>query len=551
MEPMEYTPLAQFEENDYICRQNRYATLMPRYPIGLQNFRSLREGGYVYVDKTDFIRLLLDKKYFFLSRPRRFGKSLFLSTLAYFFRGCRELFRGLSIDDYPDWDWAPLPVVYISFVQGDFLLPDGLAQRIDEIIDFTAKEYGVEAPGATPRARFRSLILALYEATGREVVVLVDEYDKPLLDAIDDTERLRANRELLSSFFSVIKDSDEYLRMAFLTGVTRFGHLNIFSGLNNLQDISLDDRYSSICGITNTELLENFQEGIAHLAAGAGVDFAGAIDMLKAYYDGYHFSAALIDVYNPYSLITALDRGEVGDIWAHTGNSAYLLRQLRKENFDLFELEGSLVDKDTLEGSDPEYSDALTLLYQSGYLTIKALGDRPDEFILGLPNHEVTTALYKSVIPFYMGATDRFRLKDSRQISDWLENGDVEAFMRWLKEFFARVTYDVKLLPVSNRLRQESDFQFVVFCILSLACGLDSVRLEEPTSHGHIDLTVETGDYVYIFEFKMGDDAEEAIAQIIRKGYADRWAADRRHVVMVGVSFSPETRGISSYAIRP
>lgn len=522
---------------------------MVKYPIGQQDFKGIREGGYAYVDKTDYIRLLLNNKYYFLSRPRRFGKSLFLSTLHYFFSGERNLFRGLAIDSWSEWRWSKHPVIHVSFISGAFYEENGLRERLERIIKETAESYGVKAEGGSPGEKFRSLILALCRKYDEKVVVLVDEYDKPLLDVMDRVEILAANRDLLSSFYSVIKDSDEFLLMAFLTGVTRFGHLNIFSGLNNLKDISLSGEYSAVCGITQEEVNENFQEGIENLAKKMQVPYNEAVQLLKEYYDGYHFSDELIDVYNPYSLITALSEGKVKDIWPYTGNSNYLLQQLRKEEFDLFDLEGTEASSRVLLGTNPEYADPITLLYQSGYLTIKGLGRKADRYILGLPNHEVSSALYEAIIPFYTGHNRPLPEKDYTKIETWMQTGNVEGFLLWLKEFFAKVTYDVKLLPLSDRMRQESDFQFVVYCILALSCGLTNVKLEETTSNGRIDISVETQNFVYIFEFKMGQDAEEALNQIKRKDYTARWASDSRRVITVGVAFSPDTRGISDYAI--
>lgn len=520
-----------------------------KYPIGQQDFKGIREGNYLYVDKTGYIRRLLDNKYYFLSRPRRFGKSLFLSTLLYFFQGKRELFRGLEIDSWDEWKWETYPVIHISFISGAFYEPGGLRERLIGIIRETADKYNVECLDGTPGEQFRSLIIALYKKYGRQVVVLADEYDKPLLDVMDRRDILADNRDLLSSFYSVIKDSDEYLKLAFLTGVTRFGHLNIFSGLNNLKDISLSREYSSICGITQQEVTDNFKEGIANLAASLDITAEDAVKLLKDYYDGYHFSDELVDIYNPYSLITALSEGKVYDIWPYTGNSRYLLQQLKKEEFDLFDLESTETSSHVLLGTDPEYSDPITLLYQSGYLTIKQPGKKAGKYILGLPNHEVSAALYEAIIPFFTGFNKPLPEKDYNKIDDWMQSGNVESFLQWLKEFFARVTYDVKLLPLSDRMRQESDFQFVVYCILSLSCGLKNVRLEETTSNGRIDLSVETDNYIYIFEFKLGDNPHEALEQIKNKDYPARWAADSRRIIPVGVCFSPDTRGITSFAV--
>lgn len=533
---------------------------MEKYPIGLQHFKDIVTGGFVYVDKTSFIPLLLEKKYHFLSRPRRFGKSLLISTLESFFRGERELFHGLRVDSF-DWEWESYPVIRIDLCGGTYTDNASMIRHLNFIVGRYEREFGlagcVEDGGSSygggmmegVSSRFQNLIYEACARFGKKVVVLVDEYDKPLLDAIDNAEVLAANRNTLSAFYSVLKSSEECLRFVFLTGVTRFGHLNIFSGLNNLQDISLDRRFSAICGFTKEELTRYFPEGISRIASTNDTTPEEALAMLAEYYDGYHFSADLVDIYNPYSLITAFDEGEVRDIWPLTGNSYFLLRQLRQHEFDLFDLEGITVDYETLIGLDPTFSDPVTLLYQSGYLTIKRPGPDQHQFILGLPNHEVTTALYKALIPYYTGNRQQLRPTDYSRIREWLATGNVVDFLWWLKEFFARVTYDVKLLPLSDRFRQESDFQFVVFSILSLACGLDKVCLEETTSNGRIDLAVETERFVYIFEFKIGGYAAEAIDQIRRKGYASRWAADRRQIILAGISFSPETRGVEDFAV--
>lgn len=522
---------------------------MTRYPIGIQDFKSLRQDGYLYVDKTPFIPRLLRGQFYFLSRPRRFGKSLFLSTLEYFFKGERELFKGLAIDSYPDWEWASHPVVRLDLNAGNYVLEGGLERKLDSLFKEIESQYGIECPYADPPLRFLHIIKTLCSKEGSKVVVLIDEYDKPLLDVIDKPGLNETNKEMLRSVYSVLKSADQYIKMAFLTGVTRFGHLNIFSGLNNFQDISLNDEYAALCGVTEKELIENFREGIANLADKRGISFEEAVIRLKEYYDGYHFSEQLVDVYNPYSLITALSEGKIKDIWAYTGNSDYLLRQLQKQDFDLFELEGIVASTKMLTGVDPDYTDPVTLLYQSGYLTIKGIGKREGTYLLGLPNHEVSSALYEAIVPFVTKRSEAFLEKAYGKIQEWLSSGDVESFLLWLKEFFARLTYDVKILPLTDRMRRESDFQFVVFCILSLACGLDKVNIEQTTSNGRIDISVETEKYVYIFEFKLSDDASEAINQIRSKDYAARWASDSRGIKLIGVAFSPDTRDIADYRI--
>ena len=517
------------------------------YPLGEQSFKEIREAGKVYVDKTAYIPLLLENKFYFLSRPRRFGKSLLLSTLEAFFLGRRDLFKGLAVDTF-EWNWEEHPVIRIDlngidYTQGN----DALSVRIESTLAAYEAKFGISQTCTLPAERFRNLITEAASKFGHKVVVLVDEYEKPLLDTLENETLNRQYRESLRGIYSVLKSVDEHLRLVFLTGVTRFGQINIFSALNNLLDISLDPRFSAICGITEEEIKGVLHQGVNTLAQRHDISYDEAIQKLKDYYDGYHFSSDLTDIYNPYSLLTTLSTGMIEDIWMQTGNSYYLLSQLRKCGFDFFELEGAVADSSTLRGMDPDYLDPITLLYQSGYLTIKGLGQRENTYILGLPNHEVATALYSTVIPFCLGTKGKLKPKDYDKIASWLNNGEIENFFNWLKQFFSKLSYDFKLLPLSDRLQQESDFQFVIFSILSLACGLENVEVEETTSNGRMDITVSTNRYLYIIELKMGEDAGKALGQINEKDYASRWAADRRHIVKVGVAFSPESRTISDF----
>ena len=369
---------------------------MARYPIGMQDFKEIREGGYVYVDKTDFIRRMLEgSKYYFLSRPRRFGKSLFLSTLRYFFRGERTLFRGLAIGAYDGWDWRECPVVRIDFTSGSFSRPDGLAERIHEIIADHEQAYAVEAPGSDPRARLMALVKVLREKSGRKVVVLVDEYEKPLLDVVDKPALLAANRELLREFYSVLKESDERLQLVFLTGVTRFGHLNIFSGFNNLQDISMDMRFGAICGITEPELIANFRDGIEGLAEAEEVGFDEAVAVLKKNYDGYHFSRNCPDLYNPFSILSAMSRREIGPYWFMTGTPTLLATLLMEKRYDLQSLDGVMATEKELMDVQAGLDNPVALFYQTGYLTLKGYDRESRTYTLGFPNQEVESAFYE------------------------------------------------------------------------------------------------------------------------------------------------------------
>lgn len=373
----------------------------PRYPIGEQHFKQLREYGYIYVDKTDYIDRLLANRFYFLSRPRRFGKSLFLSTLEQFFLGNKEIFHGLAIEK-ADWNWDQFPVLRISFGNGSFTSHDGLEERMTEIVEENEERYQIEPKGSNPRARLRNLLRQLFKKTGKGVVILVDEYEKPLLDAYGK-DIFDSTREKLSEFYSVFKDNTEYIRFLFITGITRFGQLNIFSGLNNLQDISLDPEYSAICGITEEEIRQYFSSGIENFAKIRDISIEDAFQALKKYYDGYHFSETLVDIYNPWALLNSLKSGMLTADWFASGSPNYLLKILRQKNYDLKGLLGSKVNENKLRGNGVDIMYPTSLLYQSGYLTIKDYDRKENLYTLGLPNFEVRTALLESIIPFYLG----------------------------------------------------------------------------------------------------------------------------------------------------
>lgn len=515
--------------------------------MGEQNFDKIIEGGYVYIDKTHFIPLLLQNNYYFLSRPRRFGKSLFISTLEQFFLGRKDLFEGLAVADF-NWNWVEFPIIRIDLSSGSFSQPEGLNSRLNGVIDNIQAKYAVEADGYFPGERLDNLIRELKKKFDRNVVILIDEYEKPLLDTIHESHHERFQKEL-RDFYSVLKECSAFIEFLFITGVSRFGHLNIFSGLNNLNDISLNDDFAAICGITERELNESLKEGVEKLAEARGISPAVALDKLKSYYDGYHFSASLLDIYNPFSLLSCIYSRRFTDKWFQSGSSTFLLRKLRENDFNLTNLEGVNASEQTLLGVDASMNDSITLLYQSGYLTIKAYDEDRNSYFLGLPNREVKNALYNAIIPFYLGNDARVDLSDYAKIATWLNRGDTEELIGWLKEFFAGITYDVKLLPLKDRPRRESDFQFIVYAIMSLACGVQNVELELPTSNGRMDLSILTERYIYIMEFKLGEDSNEAMRQINQKGYALRWANDGRKIIKIGLAFSPELRNIISYLI--
>lgn len=510
------------------------------YPLGEQDFKMLRDYNNVYIDKTQYIPLLLRHRFYFLSRPRRFGKSLFLSTLEQFFLGRRELFKGLAIDAYP-WEWEPHPIIKISFATGNFRIKGGLVERINQILSKLENQYGCQSKYKTTSARFDDIISFIYKKFNKGVVILIDEYEKPLLDTYGE-EIFESNRVDLSEFFSVFKDNTDKIRMLFITGVTRFGRLNIFSGLNNLQDISLMEDFTAICGITQHELEEYLMPGVEDFARKKEYSIPEALDVLKEYYDGYHFSGDLTDVYNPWSLLNCLTQKRLVSEWIKTGTSNYLLTILKKMDFNLEKLLGTTVSERDLNGLDADMMNPVTLLYQSGYLTIKTYDNRRETYTVAIPNHEVRTALLESIIPFYLGKQEKIDRETLGKIFTYIEEGNAMEMMKWLSAYFSKVSY-------ASKLSFERDFQFLVLSIFLLVKDFSQVHMEYAMSSGRTDLVVEAKRYVYVFEFKIGDNADNALRQIEERGYAVPWSADGRKVFKIGAAFSADNNGMLSYKI--
>lgn len=511
-----------------------------RYPIGEQDFKLLREYGFIYVDKTAYIQRMLKNRFYFLSRPRRFGKSLFLSTLEQFFLGNKEIFNGLSIENY-NWDWQQYPVIKISFGQGNFYEADGLKSRLNQILFYLEEDYGFEPRFEKFSDRFSDLVKRIFNKYQKQVVILIDEYEKPLLDSYD-TDSFENNRKELASFYSVFKDNVDKIRFLFITGVTRFGQLNIFSGLNNLLDISLDSEYEAICGLTEEEIKRYFSTGIANFARENETTEGNAFSLLKKYYDGYHFSRDLTDVYNPWSVINCLHSARLKSDWFTSGSPAYLLKILRKKNYDLTKLLGSSASESQLLGTGVDVMDPTALLYQSGYLTIKNYERVNDNYEIGLPNFEVRTALLEIVIPFYLGKNEQLERNDIIRLFSYLENGDAEKMMQWLAAYFSKISF-------YSKINFERDFHVIVLGIFLLIKDFKDVHCEYAMSSGRTDLVMETNRYVYIFEFKIGEDAGKALEQINFRGYELPWSADGRKVIKIGAAFSTKNNGILRYRI--
>lgn len=512
-----------------------------KYPIGIQNFAKLRREGYVYVDKTALLwKMVSQGEYYFLSRPRRFGKSLMLSTIEAFFTGERELFRGLYVEGM-EWDWQAYPIMHLDLNSEKYDSAQALADRIHLFLTANEKLYGYESSEKSFGARFEGVIRRAFEKTGRRVVILVDEYDKPLLQAIGNEELQEEYRATLKAFYGALKSSARYIRFAFLTGVTKFGKVSVFSDLNNLKDISMLPAYSDICGITASELRQYFDESIHELAAKNGMTQAECYDRLRLDFDGYRFNEYTKEgIYNPFSVLNTLDNKVFSDYWFETGTPSFLVYQLKKTGYPLDAMTTEELTADTLNSIDGMDRNPLPLLYQSGYLTIKNYDAEFKSYTLGFPNQEVERGFIKYLLPHYAPEnTDKTSFSIARFVRD-VREGDARGFMQRLADFFATGDYQVMgdlEIYFQNTL-------YVFFRLMGFY-----VDVERRTSRGRIDVVMQTPDYVYILELKINQTAAAALRQIEEKGYAQPFGGDPRQLFKIGVNFSTETKLIDDWDV--
>ena len=504
------------------------------YPVGQQNFRELRKDECVYVDKTNYIAKIVESKIrsWFLARPRRFGKSLFLSTLEYFYKGERDLFEGLFIDSM-DWEWEKYPVLRLD-LNTEKYKERGL---LDKVLDFNFRkweeEYGVSSIAATLSGRFQTIIEAAHEKTGRQVVVLVDEYDKPLVNNLSDDGNFEHYRELLASVYSNFKSSAEHIKLVFMTGVSRFSKLSVFSDLNNLRDITFSDDFADICGITEKELHEWFQSGIGTLAEYNGMSNSEVCGILKDNYDGYRFARKGSEIYNPWSVLSAMAEKTIFNYWSLQGDPTIIAESLKNMDVDLEKTLNSRFRFRILAGMDLKNADPTALLYQTGYLTIKDYDFRTDSVTLGVPNREVKESLFEHLVPFYTKVRRGTAMGVVFDIIDDLRDGRPGKMVRDLDVFLSGVPYDM-------HMDDENNLHNAIYILLTLI-GTET-ETEVRTSHGRIDLVVKTRDYIYIIELKFDKTAEEAMAQIREKEYDLPYRNDGRRIFRIGINFSSATR---------
>lgn len=513
-----------------------------KYPIGVQNFESLREDGYTYIDKTSYIQRLIERgKYYFLSRPRRFGKSLLLSTIEAYYQGRKDLFEGLAISR-GEHDWQPHPVLHIAFNAHEYIRPDSLLEKLGYFFNEWEQLYGSESQSASHSERFKYFIKQAYTVTGQKVVILIDEYDKPLLDTAGNKELQDIYRSQLKAFYGNLKTCDQYIEFAMLTGVSRFGKLSIFSDLNNLQDISLSDEYSAICGMTIQEIKKNLDEGVRELAAKKAISVDEAYGLLKKNYDGYHFSPSSRDMYNPFSLLNALQSGYIGSYWFSTGTPTFLVEMILHMQIDLRDLEHMEERLDNLMDASFDLSNAVPLMYQSGYLTISSYDSRFGVVQLDYPNEEVEHGFLYMLMAIYTdNRTGRSEFDVRRFVMD-VEAGRVEDFMTRLRSLFSGYQYDQ--MDFGNL---ELHYRNVIYLTMKLMGFYTHAEMR--TAAGRIDLLVETPDYLYLFEFKINKNARAAMDQINSRDYLLPFHADGRKLIKVGVSFDDTMRSISDWII--
>jgi hypothetical protein len=509
-------------------------------PIGVQDFEKLRNGDYLYVDKTALVyQLVSSGSYYFLSRPRRFGKSMLLSTLHAYFSGKKELFEGLAIEKL-EKDWTEYPVLHLDLNVGEYKTEDDLRNKLSANLNELEQLYGKVDYEKSLGMRFEGVIRRAYEKTGQRVVILVDEYDKPVLQAIEDDKLQETFRTILKGFYGALKSMDRCIKFAFLTGVTKFGKVSVFSDLNHLYDISMDNQYAPICGITDEELETIFAPYIQRLATAMHRTCDEVREWLRVNYDGYHFCEDSVGVYNPFSILCTFQSNKIKNYWFETGTPSYLVYLLKKHNYNLEQMATAECDADVLNSVDSQSTNPIPVIYQSGYLTIKGYNPRFGIYKLGFPNAEVEDGFMKFLLPYYSPIN---RSQSAFYIANFVEEveaGKVDEFFKRLSSLFADTPYElIKDL--------ENHYQNVLFIVARLM-GL-YVKAEYHTSEGRIDLVLQTDTYTYVMEFKLDGTAEEALAQINDKNYALPFAVGNRKVVKIGVNFSSATRNIERWIV--
>ena len=501
------------------------------YPIGIQTFEEIRKLDNLYIDKTEYIYRMThtDGKYFFLSRPRRFGKSLLVSTFQSYFEGKKELFEGLAIEKL-EKEWNEYPVLHFSLAGGKHMEKEQLDQYLLYILKENEDRFGVDYDSPAPNVRLLNLIRTVTAKTGKQAVVLIDEYDAPLLDVAHEKEKLDVLRNTMRNFYSPLKDCEPLLRFVFLTGITKFSQLSIFSELNNIKNVSMDEPYAGICGITKEEMLTQMSDDIDALAEHLELSREETIQELKDHYDGYHFTWPSPDVFNPYSLLNCFADGKLKAYWFGSGTPTYLIEKMREFHVLPSQLGKVRAKASSFDAATERMTSLTPLLYQSGYLTIKDYEKKIDVYTLDFPNKEIEVGLFDSLLPGYLGSgIDEGRVVIA-DISSYINSGEMDEALQMLADF-------LETIPYCDNTHYEGHWQQTLYIMFALLTNYD-ILVEQHTAKGRIDITLETADTIYVMELKFNKSAEEALAQIEAKHYADAFKMSGKKVVKVGLNFS-------------
>ena len=511
------------------------------YPIGIQTFSKIREGNYLYIDKTAYVYRMTHSasSYMFLSRPRRFGKSLLTSTLHSYFSGRKDLFHGLAMEKL-EKEWTEYPVLHFDMSTAKHADSEQLLQELNLKLYGYEQIYGRLDEEVNPNQRLMGLIKRAYEQTGKKVVVLIDEYDAPLLDVVHERENLDVLRNIMRNFYSPLKACDPYLRYVFLTGITKFSQLSIFSELNNIENISMDEPYAAICGISEDEIRSQMEEDVDRLAKNLEVTPEEALMKLKENYDGYHFTYPSPDIYNPFSLLTAMEKGKIGSYWFGSGTPTYLIKMLDKFGVKPSEIGRKQLKSSAFDAPTETMTDAVPLLYQSGYITIKDYNKMLDLYTLDIPNKEVRLGLIESLLPHYVDNKTPEATTMVAYLFYDIQNGDMDAALHRLQEFLSTI-------PYCDNTKFEGHYQQVFYIIFSLLGYYVDVEVRTP--RGRVDIVLRTRTTLYLMELKLNKSAGEAMEQIDLKNYPERFALCGLPIVKVAVSFDSERCTIGDWKI--
>ena len=517
-------------------------SLQRRYPIGIQTFFKIREENYLYIDKTEYIYQMTHSAsgYVFLSRPRRFGKSLLASTLHSYFSGRKELFRGLAMERL-ETEWTEYPVLHFDMSMAKHVDKERLERLLDFMLSDYERAFGLDATDGDANLRLTRLIKRAYEQTGRQVVVLIDEYDAPLLDVVHEKENLDVLRNVMCNFYSPLKACDPYLKFVFLTGITKFSQLSIFSELNNIKNISMDEPYAAICGITEEEMLTQMQEDMDRLAAKLDVTPEEVLEKLKENYDGYHFTFPSPDIYNPFSLLNAFADGKFGSYWFGSGTPTYLIKMLEKFGVEPSEIGNNHAEVSAFDAPTETMTDIIPLLYQSGYITIKDYDESIDLYTLDIPNKEVRLGLMKSLLPNYVASKTRETTTMVAYLSRDIRNDDMDSALRRLQTFLSTI-------PYCDNTGYEGHYQQMFYIIFSLLGSFVDVEVRTP--RGRVDVVLRTKTTLYVMELKLNKTAGEAMEQINLKNYPERFALCGLPVVKVAINFDSERCTIGEWKLQ-